>query len=77
MRALAPATGRLPLLADLRYSVLFGDFDQTATSIADNVLVADRTYTTDDSSRSAKSSWGRSTLLPRGRFEIFLDAAPS
>jgi hypothetical protein len=69
------ATGRLTLLADLRYSILFGDFDQRATSTSDNVLVATRTYTTDDFLQVAEVELGAQYLLPRDCWDFFFDAA--
>jgi hypothetical protein len=75
LRGRAPVGPSLALLADLRYSVLFGDFDQRARNIADNVVIANRFHSTDDFLSIAEIELGAEYLVPLARVDLVLDGA--
>jgi hypothetical protein len=71
----AAITQRLRAIAALRYSLLFGDYDQQATSISDNVLVATRTHSTEDFLSIGELELGAEYVMPWRSAEFFLDGA--
>ena len=75
LRGRTPITGRLTAIADFRYSLLFGDYTQQATSLADNVLVANRIHSTDDFLSIGEIEVGAEYAMPLRRVELFLDSA--
>jgi hypothetical protein len=75
LRGRAAISQRLTAIADLRYSVLYGDFDEQAVSFADNVLVANRLHSTDDFLNIAEIELGAEYVVPCDRVEFFLDGA--
>jgi hypothetical protein len=75
LRGRAAVTQRLTAIADLRYSVLYGDFDQQAFAINDNVLTARRSHATDDFMNIAEIEFGAEYALPCRCAEFFLDGA--
>jgi hypothetical protein len=75
LRGRAAVTQRLTALADLRYSVLYGDFDQQAIGTNDNVVTVNRTHSTIDFLSIAEIELGAEYVLPRDRVEFFVDGA--
>lgn len=75
LRGRAPVTRRLTALADLRYSVLFGEFNHQATSVVDNVLVATRSNSSDDFLNIVELELGAEYVMPWRCAEFFLDGA--
>jgi hypothetical protein len=75
LRGRAAITQRLTAIADLRYSALFGDFDQQAALITNNVVTAISTHSTDDFLNIAEIELGAEYALPWRHLEFFLDGA--
>jgi hypothetical protein len=58
-------TERFSAQADLRYAILFGDFDQRSQLTNDNVLVLNREYSTDDTLSVAEIEIGAEYAFSR------------
>ena len=73
LRTSAAVLPRLDIFADLRYSVLFGEFEQRATTVVDNVLEAERNYSSEDFRHIGEIELGGKFVLPASRVNWFLD----
>jgi hypothetical protein len=75
LRGRAALTDRVTLLADFRYSLLFGDFRQRAVSTVNNAVSQVRTYASDDFLGITEIELGGEYLIPSDRVDFFVDGA--